>query len=72
MTEKSKTVLIAGYYGYGNTGDEAILATMIFDLQITFPKVDICVISENPEETIKIHKVEAISLNDMDEITIKN
>ncbi len=52
-------VTILGYYGANNTGDEAILQGMIEALhgqKIT----DITVLSRNPEQTIKLHKVKSI------------
>ena len=52
-----KGVLIAGYYGAGNTGDEAILSGMISSLKSEGIK-DITVLSRNPEETRVLHGVE--------------
>jgi polysaccharide pyruvyl transferase CsaB len=55
----SKRVMIAGYYGANNTGDEAILTGMIHALQqqgIT----EITVLSRNPEQTKKMHGVESL------------
>lgn len=54
-------VVIAGYYGAQNIGDEAILSGMIQSLKnegIT----DITVLSRCPELTKKVHKVESISI----------
>jgi len=62
MTEKPKTILISGYYGYGNTGDEAILSAMIEDFRTRIPEVEIVVVSGNPEETKTHHHVDAIAL----------
>ncbi len=54
-----KGVLIAGYYGAGNTGDEAILSGMISALKSEGIK-DITVLSRNPEETRGLHGVDSI------------
>lgn len=54
-----KGIIIAGYYGANNTGDEAILTGMIQalgDKGIT----DITVLSRNPEATSKQHGVKSI------------
>jgi len=53
--------MISGYYGFGNAGDEAILASMVQQFQKEIPDVEIIVLSEDPEKTHKEHGVEAIS-----------
>lgn len=50
-------VLISGYYGFSNAGDEAMLAAIIGALRKEFPKVEITVISGNPEVTADKHEV---------------
>jgi polysaccharide pyruvyl transferase CsaB len=50
-------VLIAGYYGLGNIGDEAILAGMINSLRKYVDDPHISVITNNPEETRALHNV---------------
>jgi polysaccharide pyruvyl transferase CsaB len=55
----SKRVMIAGYYGAKNTGDEAILTGMIHSLQGQGIQ-DITVLSRDPEETQKFHGVKSI------------
>lgn len=52
-------ILIAGYYGAGNTGDEAILSGMLTALRAE-GITDITVISRNPEETTQLHRVRSI------------
>lgn len=56
-----KEVVIAGWYGNKNTGDEAILSATIADLRIEIPNLHITVVSDDPEYTRKLHKVDAIS-----------
>jgi polysaccharide pyruvyl transferase CsaB len=56
-SQKSKMrVLLSGYYGKGNGGDEALLATL---LQMLPPSVTPVVLSGNPEETSRRYGVEA-------------
>lgn len=56
-----KKVLIVGYFGFNNFGDEAILLSLINDLtSCGFTRENITVISSNPELTINIHNVNAI------------
>ncbi len=53
-------VVISGYYGFNNMGDESILTALITDLRNNIPDIDITVLSENPEITMKNHKVKAV------------
>ncbi|MGD8457421.1 MAG: glycosyltransferase [Anaerolineales bacterium] len=62
------TVVIAGYYGFKNTGDEVILAAIIQDLQSIKPDIDIIVLSGDPRNTSHIHKVKAIAWSDLEKI----
>ena len=50
-------VVLAGYYGFGNGGDEALLLTV---LQMLPPKVKPVVLSANPEQTRAAYGVEAV------------
>ena len=54
-------IIISGYYGFGNSGDDAILMALINDLRMLKNDVKILVLSMNPNETKKIYKVDAIS-----------
>lgn len=53
-------VVISGYYGSRNAGDEAMLAAMVEVLSDLNPKVNITVISANPEDTRSRHGVKAV------------
>ncbi len=44
-------VLLSGYYGFYNIGDEAILSSLVSKLREINPDVDITVLSKAPEET---------------------
>ena len=54
-------IVVSGYYGSKNAGDEAMLAAMIEVLSDLDPQVNITVISANPEDTEKRHGVHAVS-----------
>jgi polysaccharide pyruvyl transferase CsaB len=54
-------IVVSGYYGSKNAGDEAMLAAMIEVLSDLDPKVNITVISANPQDTVERHGVQAIS-----------
>lgn len=53
-------VLVCGYYGFGNTGDEAILAVLVEDLRHVFGQCEISVLSGDPITTAGHFGVDAI------------
>jgi len=53
-------IVISGYYGFGNGGDEAMLTAMIEALTDVDPTVRITVISGNPADTRRRHGVAAV------------
>jgi polysaccharide pyruvyl transferase WcaK-like protein len=55
-----KTLLIAGYYGFGNTGDEAILSAILSELRAQRPQLEFTVVSGNPEQTAARYKVASV------------
>lgn len=59
----SKKVVISGFYGFHNIGDEAILKTLVRQLRTIDPEVDITVLSQSPEETAAKFDVRAIKRN---------
>ncbi len=58
-------LVVSGYYGSRNGGDEAMLAAMLEVLSELDPKLNITVISSDPEDTRRRHGVEAVSWLDM-------
>lgn len=52
-------ILISGYYGFNNLGDEAILETIIGRIRHMVPEADVAVLSATPERTAKIYQVQA-------------
>lgn len=53
-------LLLAGYYGCGNIGDEAILQTLVSGIRKIYPYGKITVLSGDPDETSKIYNVDSI------------
>ncbi|MDK2836170.1 MAG: hypothetical protein PWP21_947 [Thermosediminibacterales bacterium] len=54
-------ILVSGYYGFGNAGDEAILAAIVKSFKkIQQIQTTITVLSNNPEETRKKHGINAV------------
>lgn len=58
-------VLIAGYYGAGNLGDEAILLCMLRELKRTIPGFEPMIVSMDPESTQRLHGVRAVGYQDI-------
>ncbi|HEV3089855.1 MAG TPA: polysaccharide pyruvyl transferase CsaB [Candidatus Cybelea sp.] len=52
-------VLISGYYGFGNLGDEALLEVIVQGLRSRFPHSAIEVLSATPSRTASAYGVEA-------------
>ena len=46
-------LVISGYYGFGNAGDEAMLSAMVSALRALDPTLSITVISGNPADTCR-------------------
>ncbi len=53
-------VLISGFFGFNNLGDEAVLAGMVQSLRPRLPGVPLIVLSGDPAATRAVHGVEAI------------
>lgn len=68
-----KRVLICGYHGFGNSGDEAILLAIKNNLIALYPDLQLTVLSHKPEETEKIYDIHAVQRFDMIQVikTIK-
>jgi len=58
-------VVISGYYGFDNTGDEAILAAMIQAFRQEDSQVKITVLSANPGKTASLYGVAAVERNNL-------
>ena len=61
-------IVVSGYYGSKNAGDEAMLAAMLEVLSDLDPKLHITVISADPEDTRQRHGVDAVSWLSLPEI----
>ena len=56
-----RRIVVSGYYGSKNAGDEAMLAAMLEVLGDLDPKLHITVISASPADTSARHGVESVS-----------
>src|SRR5690554_3119505 len=64
----SKNVLISGYYGYDNLGDEAILQALVDSLKEESADISIKVLSARPELTAERYQVSSIQRDKLSEI----
>ena len=64
-----RNILIAGYYGFGNTGDEAILKSMLDQFRAIRSNLEFTIISGNPEWTASHYDVNAIHWRDIPAIS---
>ena len=67
MTQR---VLIAGYYGAGNAGDEWILEALIAELRRRDPEAEVRVLSYDPPGTRRRHGVEAVGWGDLEVLAV--
>ena len=56
----SPDILICGYYGYGNTGDETLLSVITEELRRRNPALRICALSADPDQTRVYHMIDAV------------
>lgn len=54
-------ILVAGYYGFDNGGDELILFSLLSELKRLNNRVEITVLSRNPSKTGKHYKIKSIN-----------
>ncbi len=55
-----KSIVMSGYYGFDNSGDDAILKAITTELKNKDENIGITVLSNNPSKTKKVYKVEAV------------
>ena len=60
-----KRIVVSGYYGAKNAGDEAMLAAMLEVLGDLDPELHITVISADPADTERRHGVHAVGSFDV-------
>ncbi len=58
---KHSEILVSGYYGFKNSGDDALLMSIIEDLKKYKESPNIVVLSANPKETNRVYRVKAIN-----------
>lgn len=53
-------ILISGYYGFKNSGDDTLLLSIIQQLKSRKSDVELCVLSASPEDTQKTYNVRSV------------
>jgi len=61
LLEMVNRILVAGYYGFDNGGDELILFSLLNELKRLNNNIEISVLSRDPSKTGKNYKVKAIN-----------
>ncbi len=61
-------ILISGYYGFGNVGDESILTSIIDSVRALEKDIEITVLSANPSRTEARHGIRAVDRKNFFEI----
>lgn len=57
---RAKGVTICGAYGMGNSGDDAILDSILSEIRSVDPDIPVCVLSKSPRETRRKIRAEAV------------
>lgn len=66
--EAKERILISGYYGFDNSGDDAILKAIVKDLRENSENIEIVALSNKPSHTKRIYGIEAINRFKMREV----
>lgn len=61
-------ILISGYYGFENSGDDAILMAILDNLRTYKKDIKVLVLSKKPEDTKKIYGVDAANRFSINEV----
>ncbi|MBS6446583.1 MAG: polysaccharide pyruvyl transferase CsaB [Clostridiales bacterium] len=64
-TDGDPDIMICGYYGYGNAGDDSMLSCIVDGIRRIDPSLAICVMSACPERTRALYLVDAVNRFDL-------
>lgn len=65
----TQKIVLSGYYGFDNIGDEAVLYSIVSLLRKEIPNVEITVLSNNPEKTSTTYNVQSVNRWNLKEVT---
>lgn len=60
VRRKKYTVLMSGYYGFGNAGDDAILESIYQGIRAASGEVSVTALSNDPEQTRRQYGIDAV------------
>ncbi|MFO7637340.1 MAG: polysaccharide pyruvyl transferase CsaB, partial [Clostridia bacterium] len=66
--KRAYDIILSGYYGFGNIGDDALLYSILFNLKSIEKDIKILILSRNPVETSSLLGVDSISRVNLFEI----
>ena len=55
-----KKIVVSGYFGFDNSGDDAILKAMVEDFKKLNRDIEIRALSKNPEKTRRVYGINAV------------
>lgn len=61
MGKIKNRIMISGYYGFNNSGDEAILKAIVSDIKKINENVEIIALSKSPHETSKLYGIKCVN-----------
>jgi len=59
--KKDKRIVISGYYGFNNSGDDAILKAIVKDVKDACSDIEITALSKNPQSTMQTYGIKAVN-----------
>lgn len=54
-------IIISGYYGFDNMGDDSLLSSIIYGIKEKEPNAKITVLTNSPKKTAKLHSVRCVN-----------
>ena len=65
---KTTQIVLSGYYGFDNIGDEAVLYAILSALRKEIKEVEVTVLSNNPDKTKALYGVKSVNRWNMKEV----
>lgn len=62
---KKYDILLSGYYGFNNFGDDMVIRTLVTELRSSHPDLEICVLSKTPRATSVSLNVDSADRNNL-------
>jgi hypothetical protein len=69
LSEQGYDILICGYYGYGNAGDETLLSVIVSELRRIKPDLRLCALSASPKQTERSLGIDTVARFDLESVS---